>query len=99
MLQAGAGGGEVSIPNTSDAEALPRSCSLSREEFDMHKTLIVSLAVLGLSTSAALAAKHHAKKPAASTAMSTPSPMMPFGTVSSADKEMYMRNKRESGVK
>jgi hypothetical protein len=61
----------------------------------MNKALIVSLAILSLSTSAALAAKPHAKKPAASTAMNP----MPFGGPSSADKEMYMRNKRESGVK
>ena len=64
--------------------------------------LIVSLAILSLSTSAALAAKaHHAKKPATpTTAMNTPGPMMmPFYTASSADKEMYARNKRESGVK
>jgi hypothetical protein len=65
----------------------------------MNKIIIVSLAVLGFSTSAALAAKHQAKKPAASTTASTPAPMMPFYTASSADKEMYMRNKRESGVK
>jgi hypothetical protein len=39
------------------------------------------------------------KKPAASTAMSTPGPMMPFGQVSSADKEMYAKNKHDSGVK
>jgi hypothetical protein len=61
-----------------------------------------------LSTSAALAAKHHAKKPAASTTAmnpsgpTNPSPFggpMGFGTTSSADREMYMRNKRESGVK
>jgi hypothetical protein len=66
----------------------------------MKKTIIVSIAILGLSTSAALAAKaHHAKKPAESTAMNTSSPTMPFGGVSSADKEMYLRNKRESGVK
>jgi hypothetical protein len=62
--------------------------------------IIVGLAVLGLSSSAALAAKtHHAKKPTASTAMNTPGSTMPFGGVSKSDKEMYARNKRESGVK
>ena len=41
----------------------------------MNKTIIVSIAILGLSTSAALAAKaHHAKKPAASTAMNPSGP-------------------------
>ena len=79
----------------------------------MNKTILVSLAILSLSTSAALAAKtHHAKKPAASTTAMNPSgPTTPslfggagaapmgFGQVSSADREMYIRNKRESGVK
>jgi hypothetical protein len=82
------------------AEPLPRSC-FPEEEFEpMNKIVIVGIAILGLSTSAALAAKHHAKKPAAPNAMNTPamSPM-PFGGPTSADKEMYMRNKRESGMK
>jgi hypothetical protein len=65
----------------------------------MNKAIIVSLAILSLSASTALAKTHHAKKPAATAAATTPAPMMPFATVSSADKEMYMRNKRESGVK
>ena len=75
----------------------------------MNKTLIVSFAILGLSTSVALAAKvHHAKKPAAaSTAMNPSGPAnaspfggpMGFGAPSSADHEMYLRNKRESGMK
>jgi len=75
----------------------------------MNKTIIVSLAILSLSTSVALAAKaHHAKKPAASTTAMNPSgptnasPLggpLGFGAVSSADREMYLRNKRESGVK
>jgi hypothetical protein len=100
MLQAGAGGGEVSVPNIRDAETRPRSYSLSREEFEpMNKTIIVSLAILGLSTSAALAAKtHHAKKPDAAPAASTPAPMNLF-SVSAADKELYAKNKRESGMK
>jgi hypothetical protein len=76
----------------------------------MHKTIIVSLAVLGLSTSAAFAAnahhaKHHAKKPAAAAAATTapnqsgPMNPMPFGAASSADHERYLKNKQESGVK
>jgi hypothetical protein len=64
----------------------------------MNKTIIVSIAILGLSTSAALAAKHHAKKPDAAPAASTPAPTNLF-TVSAADKELYAKNKRESGVK
>jgi hypothetical protein len=40
------------------------------------------------------------KKPAESTATAPSGPMMmPFGAVSSADKEMYMKNKHDSGVK
>jgi hypothetical protein len=66
----------------------------------LKKNILVGLAILALSTSAALAAKiHHAKKRDAAPAASTPGSTMPFGAVSSADKEMYMRNKRESGVK
>ena len=64
----------------------------------MNKTIIVSLAVLSLSMSAALAAKHHAKKPDAAPAASMPAPTNLF-TVSAADKELYAKNKRESGVK
>jgi len=80
----------------------------------MNKTILVGVAILGLSTSAALAAKtHHTKKPAASTTAMNPSgptnpspfgrlgatPMMGFGQVSNADREMYLRNRRESGMK
>jgi hypothetical protein len=65
----------------------------------MNKTIIVSVAILGLSTSAALAAKpHHAKKPVAAPVASTPGPTNLF-TVSAADKELYAKNKRESGLK
>lgn len=65
----------------------------------MNKAIIVSLAILGLSTSAALAAKsHHMKKPEAAAAMSAPAPTQLF-VVSAADKAMYAKNKRESGVK
>jgi len=65
----------------------------------MNKTIIVSLAVLSLSTSAALAAKHHAKKPAEAPAAATmPAPTTLF-VVSDADKALYAKNKRESGVK
>jgi hypothetical protein len=63
----------------------------------MNKAIIVSLAVLGLSTSAALA-KHHAKKPAEAPAASAPAPTNMF-VVSDADKALYSRNKRESGIK
>jgi hypothetical protein len=65
----------------------------------MNKAIIVSVAILGLSTSAALAAKtHHAKKPVAAAAATTPAPTQLF-VVSDADKALYAKNKRESGVK
>jgi hypothetical protein len=65
----------------------------------MNKAIIVSLAILGLSTSAALAARtHHAKKPDAAPAWTAPAPTHLF-QVSDADKALYLKNKRESGVK
>jgi hypothetical protein len=66
----------------------------------MNKAIIVSLAILGFSTSAALAAKHHAKKPDPAPAMG---PSYAAEThifhVSDGDKELYAKNKRESGMK
>jgi hypothetical protein len=64
----------------------------------MNKIVIVSIAILGLATSAALAAKQHAKKPDAAPAASAPAPTSLF-TVSAADKDLYAKNKRASGVK
>jgi hypothetical protein len=64
----------------------------------MNKTITVCLAII-LSSSAAFAAKtHHAKKPDAAPVASTPAPTNLF-TVSAADKDLYARNKRESGLK
>jgi hypothetical protein len=65
----------------------------------MNKAVIVSLAILGLSTSAALAAKSHAKKPAAAPAASAAAPETHLFQVSDADKKLYAKNKRESGMK
>ena len=66
----------------------------------MKKVFVVSLAILAVSTSGALAKK--AAKPkatAAAAATSTgPGPMM-FGQVSAADRELYKRNQRDSGIK
>ena len=69
----------------------------------MKKTILVSLAVFAISTSGALAAhkKGHAAKPkaaAAAAAPASPSPMM-FGQPSAADKALYLRNQRDSGIK
>jgi hypothetical protein len=63
------------------------------------KRILVGLAILTFSTSAAFAAKvHHTKKPAAPAEASAPAPTHLF-VVSDADKALYEKNKRESGVK
>jgi hypothetical protein len=77
---------------------------ICQEEATMIKTVLVSFAVLTLATSAALAAKHktthHAAKPAAA---APASPALVFGTgvwggVSSADRALYIKNQRDSGL-
>jgi hypothetical protein len=76
----------------------------------MKKTIIVGFAILAVSTSAALAkAKGHAKPKAdaAATTTSSGGPFMtntgstgPFiGQVSAADRELYQKSLRESGMK
>ena len=65
----------------------------------MNKVIIVSLAILGLSASAALAAKHHAKKPEAAPAATNYATETHIFHVSDGDKALYMKNKREAGVK
>ena len=64
----------------------------------MKTNIVIGLAILALSTSGALAAKKHAKPKAAAaaTTASAPGPMM---QPSAADKAMYMKNKRDSGMK
>jgi hypothetical protein len=67
----------------------------------MKKTILVGLAILAVSTSGALAKK--ASKPqaapaAATTTGATPPPMM-MGQVSAADRELYAKSQRESGMK
>ena len=65
----------------------------------MKKIILVGLAILAVSTSAALA-KSHAKKPKApAAAMSTASPSPLMGQVSDADRALYVKNKHDSGVK
>jgi hypothetical protein len=69
----------------------------------MTKTILVSLAVLTLSTSAALAAHrihHHRAMMNAYGAMEAPPPpgaWMGMGGASSSDRDMYFRNLRDSG--
>ena len=69
----------------------------------MKKTILVGLAILAVSTSGALAAKKMTKPkaaPAATTATNTagaPPPML--GQVSAADRALYEKSQRESGMK
>ena len=67
----------------------------------MKKIIVVGLAILAVSTSPVLAKKHAAKPkapPAAAASAPTAGPMM-MGQPSAADKAMYMKNKRDSGMK
>ena len=65
----------------------------------MKKLILVGVAILAVSTSAALA-KSHAKKPkaeAAATSTGSTGPLM--GQISDADRALYVKNKHDSGVK
>ena len=69
------------------------------------KAILVGLAILAVSTSGALAAKKTAKPkaPAAAAAATTTNtggaaPLM-MGQVSAADRELYAKSQRESGMK
>jgi hypothetical protein len=67
----------------------------------MKKAIFVGLAILAVSTSGALAKKaSKPKAPAAATA-TTPTGPAPFmmGQVSAADRELYAKSQRESGMK
>lgn len=70
----------------------------------MKNTILVGLAVFAVSTSGALAAhkRGHAAKPKAAAAAAAPqasAPPMMFGQPSAADKALYLRNQRDSGIK
>lgn len=72
-------------------------------ELSMKKAIFVGLAILAVSTSGALAKKaSKPKAPAAATATTTtptgPAPFM-MGQVSAADRELYAKSQRESGMK
>jgi hypothetical protein len=71
----------------------------------MKKIILVGLAIFAVSTSGALAAKKTAKPkaPAAATTTTTTNtggaaPLM-MGQVSAADRELYAKSQRESGMK
>jgi hypothetical protein len=63
----------------------------------MMKIILVGLSILAVSTSGALAKAKKPKEAAATTSMTSPNPLM--GQVSEADKALYKKNKRDSGVK
>ncbi len=65
----------------------------------MKKIILVGVAILAVSTSAALAKRHamKPKAPAAATSTASPGPMM--GQVSAADRALYIKNKHDSGMK
>jgi hypothetical protein len=73
----------------------------------MTRSILISLAILTLSTSVALARTHHSRAmtPNASAAATTsnafggagPSPAVWQGGVSSSDRDMYFRNLHDSG--
>ena len=65
----------------------------------MKKIVLVGLAILAVSTSPALAKKHAMKPKAPAAAASTGSAGPMMGQGSAADREMYMKNKRDSGMK
>ena len=67
----------------------------------MKKVILVSLAILAVSTSGAVAKKAAAKPkaPAAAAATTTATGPMMFGQVSAANRELYKRNQRDSGIK
>ena len=73
-------------------------------ELNMKKIILVGLAIFAVSTSGALAAKKTAKPkaPAAAAATTTntggAAPLM-MGQVSAADRELYAKSQRESGMK
>jgi hypothetical protein len=73
-------------------------------ELSMKKIILVGLAIFAVSTSGALAAKKTTKPkaPAAAAATTTntggAAPLM-VGQVSAADRELYEKNQRDSGMK
>jgi hypothetical protein len=71
----------------------------------MKKMILVGLAILAVSTSGALAAKKTTKPKAPATAAATntntgggAAPLM-LGQVSAADRALYEKNQRDSGMK
>jgi hypothetical protein len=70
--------------------------SFSRELI-MKKIIVVGLAILAVSTSAALAKGKKAKEAAPAASAASTNPLL--ANVSAADKELYKKNKAASGMK
>jgi len=68
-------------------------------ELSMKKVILVGLAILAVSTSGALAKKAaKPKAPAATATTASAAPPM-AGQVSAADRALYEKNQRDSGMK
>jgi hypothetical protein len=65
----------------------------------MKKVFLVGLAILAVSTSGALAAKAKPKAAAAATTATTGGAAPLLFQVSAADKALYKKNQRDSGIK
>lgn len=67
----------------------------------MKKIVLVGLAIFAVSTSGALAAKKTTKPkaPAAAAATTVAAPPPMLGQVSAADRALYEKSQRESGMK
>jgi hypothetical protein len=64
----------------------------------MKKLMLVCLTILAVSTSGALAAKKAAKPTAPAAATTNAAPPM-LGQMSAADRALYEKSQRESGMK
>jgi hypothetical protein len=68
------------------------------KELTMTKSILVSFAILTLATSGALAAQRTYHRPAMNApAPVAPSPVIWMGGVSNSDRDLYIRNLRDSG--
>jgi hypothetical protein len=76
-----------------------KCCAFFSKELSMKKIIVVGFAILAVTTSPVLAKKQAAKPKAPPAAASAPSPGPMMGQPSAADREMYMKNKRDSGIK
>jgi hypothetical protein len=92
----------ICLPRCELYAGLPARPFSTSRELSMKKIILVGLAILAVSTSGALAAKKAAKPKAPAAAATTTTggaaPLM-MGQVSAADRELYEKGQRESGMK